>query len=409
MDLLHPFVLSFPSPQPSSAGRGERTQLTKTRFGVLEFGSSHRFGTLTKVPGAVALQGAPAKFKAFFSSSYLDVEKAIQDKGGGSSYEDDFIATLNSFFLRVNVRKRHFLIAVLIAATLLLEPSQAVADEAKVTSTSDAVIEREFRQLLELDDKVHDEVDEWIRRNAKLTVKQVGIDPASLDLQVRQRLGEVGSAYEAFLNRHSGHVRARLAYGSFFSDINEIDKATAQWEKALELAPKNPVAWNNLGKAHGKQGRIAEAFRHFTKAGELSPNEPLYLRNLATLIFSYPDNAARYYLIDRAQVMPKSIELFKKARALDPKNFTLATDAAMAQSGTQPFQAKAAIAAWNDALALAPSSLAAEGVRIHLARIHAHLGQADTTRALLAGVHETQFAELKADILRKLDPPPAKP
>ncbi len=294
-------------------------------------------------------------------------------------------------------------------AALLIVSGQATAQEIKPANTSDAVIEREFRQLLELDDKVHDEVDEWIRNNAKLTAKQVGIDPASLDLQVRQRLSKVDEAYEAFLNRHSGHVRARLAYGSFFSDINEIDKAMAQWKKALELAPKNPVAWNNLGKAYGKQGRITEAFRHFARAGELAPREALYHRNLATLIFSYPDKAARHYLIDRSQVVPKSLELFKKARSLDPKNFTLAADAAMAQLGMQPFDAKTALAAWNDALALAPSPVEREGVRIHLARIHAHLGQADATRALLAKVHETQFAELKAEILRKLDPPPAKP
>ena len=294
-------------------------------------------------------------------------------------------------------------------AALLLAPGWAAAGEAVAAGASDAVVEREFRQLLELDDKVHDEVDEWIRDNAKLAAKQVGVDPASLDLQVRNRLSEVGEAYEAFLNRHSGHVRARLAYGSFFSDINEIGKAMVQWKKALDLAPKNPVAWNNLGKAYGKQGRIAEAFRHFARAGELAPKEALYYRNLATLIFSYPADAARYYLIDRSQVVPKSLELFKKARSLDPKNFTLATDAAMAHSGTQPFQARAALAAWNNALALAPSPVAAEGVRIHLARIHANLGQADTARELLANVHETQFAELKADILQKLNPPPTKP
>ena len=294
-------------------------------------------------------------------------------------------------------------------AALLLAPGWAAAGEAVAAGASDAVVEREFRQLLELDNKVHDEVDEWIRDNAKLAAKQVGVDPASLDLQVRNRLSEVGEAYEAFLNRHSGHVRARLAYGSFFSDINEIGKAMAQWKKALDLAPKNPVAWNNLGKAYGKQGRIAEAFRHFARAGELAPTEALYYRNLATLIFSYPADAARYYLIDRSQVVPKSLEHFKKARSLDPKNFTLATDAAMAHSGTQPFQARAALAAWNNALALAPSPVAAEGVRIHLARIHANLGQADTARELLANVHETQFAELKADILQKLNPPPTKP
>jgi len=311
--------------------------------------------------------------------------------------------------MRVNARSRHCSIAVFLVAASLLSFGQVVAEEAKSAGESDAVIEREFRQLLELDDKVHDEVDEWIRRNAKLTAKQVGVDPASLDLQVRQRLSEVGTAYGAFLNRHSGHVRARLAYGSFFSDINEIDKAMAQWKKVSELAPKNPVAWNNLGKAYGKQGRIAEAFRHFEKASELAPKEALYHRNLATLIFSYPADAARYYLIDRSQVVPKSLKMFKKARSLDPKNFTLATDAAMAQQGTQPFEAKAALAAWNAALALAPLPVAAEGVRIHLARIHAHLGEAGAARELLAKVYETQFAELKADILQKLDPPPTNP
>ena len=293
------------------------------------------------------------------------------------------------------------------SALLLLSLSQAVAGEAKPAPNE--AVEPEFRKLLELDDKVHDEVDEWIRDNAKLAEKQAGTDPASLSLQVRQRLSKVGEAYESFLNRHSGHVRARLAYGSFFSDLNEIDKAMAQWEKALELAPNNPVAWNNLGKAHGKQGNIPEALRHFEKAGELAPKEPLYLRNLATLIFSYPDKAARYYFIDGAQVVSKSLALFKRARGLDPNNFALAADAAMAQLGTQPFDAKGALAAWNAALAIAPSTIEAEGVRIHLARIHLHLGQADAVRAQLAKVHETHYAKLKADILESLAPPPAQP
>ena len=77
-------------------------------------------------------------------------------------------------------------------AALLLPLGQAAAGEAKPADASGAVIEREFRELLELDDKVHDEVDKWIRSNAKLTAKQVGIDPASLDLQVRNRLSKVG-------------------------------------------------------------------------------------------------------------------------------------------------------------------------------------------------------------------------
>ncbi|MED6314256.1 MAG: tetratricopeptide repeat protein, partial [Verrucomicrobiota bacterium] len=292
-------------------------------------------------------------------------------------------------------------------AVLLLPLGQVAAQEAK--QTTQQVVEREFRKLLELDDKIHDEVDEWIRDNAKLAEKKVGTDPAFLKSQVRQRLKKIDVAYEAFLKRYSGHVRARLAYGSFFSDINEMDKAKAQWEKALEAAPNNPVVWNNLGKAYGKQGQISEAFRHFEKAGELAPQQPLYHRNLATLIFSYPDKAARYYLIDRANAVIKSLALFKKARALDPKNFPLATDAAMAQLGVQPFDAKAALVAWNNALNLAPDERSREGVRIHLARIHAHQGQADAARAQLDKVREIEFDELKAEILKTLNTRSAKP
>ena len=81
----------------------------------------------------------------------------------------------------------------------------------------------------------------------------------------------------------------------------------------------------------------------------------------------------------------------------------------MAQLGTHPLDAKAALAAWNSALAIAPSRVEAEGVRIHLARIHVHLGQADAARAQLAKVHETQYAKLKADILESLEPLPAQP
>ena len=77
--------------------------------------------------------------------------------------------------------------------------------------------------------------------------------------------------------------------------------------------------------------------------------------------------------------------------------------------GTQPLDAKAALAAWNAALAIAPSTVEEEGVRIHLARIHAHLDQADDARAQLAKVHETQYAKLKAEILQTLDPQPAQP
>ena len=229
-----------------------------------------------------------------------------------------------------------------------------VSAENKQDDQQTFVVEKEFRSVLLLDDKIHSEVDQWIRDNAKLTEKKSGIPVESLGEQIRIRLSKVEEAYVSFLAKYPKHVEARLAFGSFYSGLGKHDDAMGQWTEARDLEKQNPVPWNNMGKAYGQKGKISEAIRHFSKASELAPKQPLYYRNLAAMLFAYPDQAARYYLIDRSQVVPKVLLLFEKALILDPKNFTLATDTAMIYLATSPFKAKEAINAWNKALSLAP-------------------------------------------------------
>ena len=303
--------------------------------------------------------------------------------------------------------KGYFLCVDLFRNTLLLMQLflfvAGIAEETKKNASYSLVAEKEFRSVLLLDDKIHAEVDQWIRDNAKLTEKKSGVPVESLGEQVRIRLNKVEESYVAFLAKYPKHVEARLAFGSFYSGLGKLDDAMGQWSDALDLDKKNPVPWNNIGKAYGQKGKISEAIRHFTKASELAPNQPLYYRNLAAMLFAYPDQAARYYLIDRSKVVPKVLLLFEKALILDPKNFTLATDTAMVHLATRPFDAKEAISAWNNALLLAPDSRTKEGVRIHLARIHAHIGEVKIARKLLGDVREPKFSELKEEILKKIN------
>ncbi len=295
-----------------------------------------------------------------------------------------------------------------LVAVLLTVFAPGVLAETKPVDAKAAAVEKEFRKLLELDDKLHAEVDKWIRENAELTELNAGITTESLGAQVRVRLQEVEGAYVSFLAKHPRHLEARLAFGSYYSGLGDANKAIGQWTEARDIAPKNPVPWNNLGKAYGQKGNVSESIRHFTKASEIAPKQALYYRNLAAMLFAYPDHAARHYLIDRRQVVPKVISLFKKARELDPKNFPLAADAAMAYLATQPLQARAAISAWNEALALAPDARSKQGVRIHLARIHAHIGETGKAREILDSVDDPKLVTLKEEILKKL-PAPAAP
>ncbi|RZO60287.1 MAG: tetratricopeptide repeat protein [Limisphaerales bacterium] len=301
----------------------------------------------------------------------------------------------------MNLFRNTFLLSQLLWVVIL------VSAENKQDDQQTFVVEKEFRSVLLLDDKIHSEVDQWIRDNAKLTEKKSGIPVESLGEQIRIRLSKVEEAYVSFLAKYPKHVEARLAFGSFYSGLGKHDAAMGQWTEARDLEKQNPVPWNNMGKAYGQKGKISEAIRHFSKASELAPKQPLYYRNLAAMLFAYPDQAARYYLIDRSQVVPKVLLLFEKALILDPKNFTLATDTAMIYLATSPFKAKEAINAWNKALSLAPDIRSKEGVRIHLARIHARIGEPKVAQKLLLDVRDPNFNQLKEEILKKIDSLPS--
>ncbi|MED5278238.1 MAG: tetratricopeptide repeat protein, partial [Verrucomicrobiota bacterium] len=138
------------------------------------------------------------------------------------------------------------------AALAALVP--AVAAETNPDDPKAVAVEKEFRELLKLDDRLHAEVDRWIRDNAALAEANAAISRESLGEQVRIRLRKVEEAYVSFVAKHPKHIEARLAFGGYYSGIGDADKAIGQWVEARDLNPKNPVPWNNLGKAYGQKG-----------------------------------------------------------------------------------------------------------------------------------------------------------
>jgi len=86
-------------------------------------------------------------------------------------------------------------------------------------------VEKEYQKLLIDDDAAQEEVDRWIRDDQAFAARGGGAPAALLNERIKVRLAPVGKAYEEFLQRHPGHVRARLAHGSFLLDIHEEIKA----------------------------------------------------------------------------------------------------------------------------------------------------------------------------------------
>jgi tetratricopeptide (TPR) repeat protein len=271
----------------------------------------------------------------------------------------------------------------------------------EITDANDPV-EREYLRLLELDDAAQTEVDRWLTDNDKLTGTGASLDQGTMRGRIRQRFEPVEKAYKDFLERNPKHVKGRIAFGSFLGDIGREDEAREQYEKAKEVDPKQPAIWNNLANYYGHNGPVTNAFACYEKAIELNPNEAIYYHNLATTVYLFRSDATNYFTITEQQVFDKAMALYRKALALDPENFPLATDLAQTYYGIKPPRVKDAFRAWEDALKIARDDIEREGVHLHFARWHRTAGDFEAARRELNLVTNQMYAVMKTNILKTL-------
>jgi tetratricopeptide (TPR) repeat protein len=281
--------------------------------------------------------------------------------------------------------------------------------------------EKEYRQIMEADDAAQEEVDKWIQEDQKFSEKGESLGSATLRPRIMQRLDPIRKRYEDFLMRYPGHVNARIAFGSFLNDLGEEDAACEQWLKAREINPSQPAVWNNLGNYYGHNGQARKAFECYDKAIELSPKESVYYHNQATTLYLFRKDAMEHYGLTPSQHYERVMGAYRKALALDPENFPLATDVAQTYYGLKPastnessgagatLQAhyEAALVAWRAALKLARDEVEREGVYVHLARVNIMAGHLEEARRHLKLITNGMYATVRQRLEKKIENPGA--
>lgn len=283
----------------------------------------------------------------------------------------------------------------------VIQNTTGVAPKIEIANPNDPV-EKEYQQLVADDDAAQEEVDKWIRDNEAYRAKGAGAPEGTLRLRIEQRFDPVKKAYEKFLAAHPNHTKARLAYGSFLNDIHDEDGAVQQWDKARELDPKDPAAWNNLANIYAHRSPIKKGFEYYEKAIELNPREPVYIENLAVCVYMFRKDAMEYYKLTEDQVFDKALALYRQAMKLDPTNFILANDYAQSFYGTKPPRYKEGLEAWKHALPLARDEIEREGVLIHLARIETKLGDFPAAEKHLNVVTNDMYSNIKNRLTKNL-------
>jgi tetratricopeptide (TPR) repeat protein len=272
-----------------------------------------------------------------------------------------------------------------------------------VIPAADDPVEQAFEQLLEMDDEAQAEVDRWIRDNNAFGEAGGGIPAAELNIQILKRFDVVRTNYLQFLATHTNHARAHLAYASFLTDIGSEQEAVAYMQRARELDPGNPAAWNNLANYHGHRGNVKKAFDYYAKAIELNPKEPVYYHNYGTTVFLFRKDAREHFGITEQEVFDKALTLYAEAIKLDPLNFPLAADIATTYYGIKPPRTNEAFTAWNYAMRIARDQIERDGVHIHLARWNREIGEYDEARRHLNIITNTMYNDLKRRIARSID------
>lgn len=291
----------------------------------------------------------------------------------------------------------------MIAIGLMAVPWTGAADQNQKAPPASDPVEAEYEKLLTEDDAAQAEADKWIRDAKAFEKAGAGLPSAALNLKIEQRFALVRKAYEDFLRKHPKHARARLAYGSFLNDMHEEEAAVEHWEKARQLDPTNPAAWNNLANHYGHRGPIQKAFEYYEKAIELNQDEPVYYHNLATITYLFRQDSKEYYKLTEQQVYDRALELYRKALKLDPKNFPLASDYAQTYYGIRPMRVEEAVEAWNYALKIANDDIERQGVYLHLARIALNSGRFAEARRHLDAVTDMMYDALKKRLVRNLE------
>lgn len=302
-------------------------------------------------------------------------------------------------------------LSALVATNQLVAPTNppsSLTNAALVTPNLNDPIEKQYHQLMEDDDLAQAEVDKWIRDNQEFAAAGAGQSREALNRRILERFAPVRKGYETFLQQHTNHVRARIAYASFLDDIHDEDAAMTQLELARAIDPREPSVWNNLANYYGHNGPVTKAFDYYTQAIALNPNEPVYYHNFGTTVFLFRKDAREYYQINEQQVFDKALALYHSAMKLSPDDFPLASDVAQTFYGIRPPRTEDALRAWTNAFNLAHDDIEREGVHTHFARVKLHAGRFDEARLHLNSVTNEMYAELKRRLTRSLSEEEAK-
>jgi tetratricopeptide (TPR) repeat protein len=252
------------------------------------------------------------------------------------------------------------------------------------------------------DGAAQEETERWVRENTGLKAKGSGVSDSELEARIATRFEPVRKSYEDYVHDHPKDAHGHLVYGNFLNERDNEHGAQMEWESALALDPTNAVIYNNLAGRYAEGGPVEKVFGYFEKAIALAPGEPVYYHNFGDGLYVLRTHAAKYYGINEQQVYQKVLFMYSNAFRLDPQNFPFARDLAQTCYSLKPLPVEQALYAWTNALRIATNEVDREDAQVHLARVKMLAGRLTEAREQLAGVTNQTWLKARDSLLHNI-------
>lgn len=217
----------------------------------------------------------------------------------------------------------------------------------------------------------------------------------------------VMTAYENVIRAAPKFAEAYAAYALLLSRTGNREEAVRVFLKANQLDPNLPMVKNQIGNYLFEDGRYNEALGYYLAAIKLQPDEPLYHYQLGTLLHEY----RRFFIADgtyeAGKVDALMHEAFREAARLAPDNWAFIYRYAESFYDLETADWPAALEEWTQLEARAKPGVEKQTIHLHRANVLARMGRTDEARQIVDSIVEPALEPAKAEVLARIDPPPA--
>ncbi|MEO6873409.1 MAG: hypothetical protein ABI222_01170 [Opitutaceae bacterium] len=216
------------------------------------------------------------------------------------------------------------------------------------------------------------------------------------------RMQAVCQSYEVMLRENPHYAAGFASYGYLLGKIGQRKASIVILLRANKIDPDIALVKNQIGNFLAEDGRPREALPYFLAAIKLEPKEPLYHYQLATLLYVARDDLIKSGEWTEVALNHTMFEGFKHAADLAPDRLEFTYRYAEAFYDLDNPDWDAALKAWNNLEARAPSEIERQTMRLHVINVLLKQGKTDHARVLLDSVTEPSLQVQKQKLVAQL-------